>query len=74
MSRFRKPVSSHLRHYLNARDEEVVHEVVVCDDGSVFFRHADEATGEWHEDMPIPGTAADARLNEELAKSKDQSR
>lgn len=56
--RFRRPVAAYVRTFTGAYEIQTTHEVVVCDDGAVFWRDA-AMGGAWTaETEAIPGTEA----------------
>ena len=46
-----------------------VFEIVVCDDGAVFYR--EKGRSSWVEDIPIPGTDAARASSHEMTRAGD---
>jgi hypothetical protein len=53
----RHPVAAYMREVEGPYNTVMKQEVVVCDDGAVFWRPAGDKDG-WQVDNPIPGTKA----------------
>ena len=70
---YRKPVVAFQDH-LGGDDNHQSYMTVLCDDGAVFSRRADDMGAPWIEETPVPGTFRAHVKELEAAKKAEEAK